>query len=307
MGKIWVEVCLISARGLRRTSSLWKLQWYAVGWIFPDSKYCTKVDASGKANPVWKMGFSTGIDPSEPELQDLAVHVEVYSREPIFLRESLLGSATILLKEFLDKHSSDSGVRKPVEEVGSFQLRKRNSNKPLGFVDVSIRISEEREEPPASLYLGADEGFNLNDHDGSIHGSLQSSKHHLRPPTSQQPETSYQMPIPPNYSPYPPPPAGSVPSYQPPRTPPPPPPPSNVGYIPNFFPMTSNYAPSSYINMPSAVAPPARGVGPGFGMGIGAGALAAGAVIFGDDFMSGFDIPGSSRDASVTISTNPPF
>lgn len=293
MGKIWVEVCLISGRGLRRTSSLWKLQWYAVGWIHPKDKYCTRIDTSGKANPVWKTRFSTAVDPSEPELQDLAVHVEVFSREPIFLRESLLGSATILLKEFLDKYHSHSDVPnpKPVEEVGSFQLRKRNSNKPLGFVDVSIRISQEREEP-ASSSLGADEGFNLNDH-----GSLQPSKH---------PETSYQMPIPPNYSNYYPTVGGAtVPSYQPPRTPPPPPPQSNVGYIPNLFP---NYAPSSYINMPSAVAPPARGVGPGFGMGLGAGALAAGAVIFGDDFMPGFDVPAAdSRDASVSLATYPPF
>lgn len=153
MGKIWVEVCLISARGLRRTSSLWKLQWFAVGWIDPDNKYCTKIDSSGNANPVWKTKFSVAVDPSESEFQQLALHVEVYSREPIFLRQSLLGSATIVLKEFLDKYDSKSDVSKPVEEVGSFQLRKKNSNKPLGFVDVSIRISEEREEPSSS-YLG---------------------------------------------------------------------------------------------------------------------------------------------------------
>lgn len=166
-------------------------------------------------------------------------------------------------------------------------------------------------------YAGADEGFHLTDHNGGVnlasgYGSLQSSRPHLPLTTSQQPEISHLMPFPPNYSHHPPIggvnyPAASGPSYQPPRTPPPPPPPppSNAGYIPNFFPMTS-----SYINMPSSVAPPGRrgGVGgPGFGMGVGAGALAAGAVIFGDDFMSGFDVPGASRDASVTISTYPPF
>ncbi|XP_057778481.1 uncharacterized protein LOC130997236 isoform X2 [Salvia miltiorrhiza] len=140
--KTWVEVCLISARGLRRSSSLWKLQWYAVGWIHPDNKYCTKIDASGTSNPLWKTGFSTSLE-FQP---DLALHVEVYSRDPIFLRETLFGSATILLKEFFD---SDS----PVDEVGSFQLRKNNSNKPLGFVDVSIRLSQDRENP-ASSYLG---------------------------------------------------------------------------------------------------------------------------------------------------------
>lgn len=290
--KIWIEVCLISGRGLiRRTSSLWKLQWYAVAWIHPKDKYCTIIDTSGNPNPLWKTRFSTSIEP-ELELQELAVHVEVYSRDPIFLRESLFGSVTIHLKEFLDKYDSDSHAPtpNPVEEVGSFQLRKRNSNKPLGFVDVSIKISQHRKDHPSSSSLGVDEGFNLNEH-----GSLQASKN---------PETSYEMPIPPNY--YPPRGGAVVPSYQPPRTPPPPPP-SNVGYIPNLFP---NYAPSSYINMPSAVAPPVpmRGVGPGFGMGLGAGALAAGAVIFGDDFMPGFDVPAADlQDASVSLATYPPF
>ncbi|GFP89393.1 bon1-associated protein 2 [Phtheirospermum japonicum] len=152
MGKIWVEVCLISARGLKRTSSFLKLQWFAVGWIDPENKYCTKIDASGNANPVWKTKFSTIVDPSDDEtkFRDLALHVEVYSREPIFLRQSLLGSATVVLKEFFDKYDAKSDVPKPVEEVGSFQIRKRNSNKPLGFVDVSIRVSEEREEAGSS-------------------------------------------------------------------------------------------------------------------------------------------------------------
>lgn len=147
MGKIWLEICLISARGLRRTSSLWKLQWFSVGWIDPNNKYCTKVDSSGNANPIWKTKFSTLVDTSDPKFKDLALHVEVYSREPIFLRERLQGTATIVLKEFIDKYVKNSEVSKPIEDVGSFQLRKGNSSKPQGFVDISIRVSEEKEEP----------------------------------------------------------------------------------------------------------------------------------------------------------------
>ncbi|CAK9183376.1 unnamed protein product [Ilex paraguariensis] len=66
--------------------------------------------------------------------------------------ERLQGTATVVMKEFLDKYMKNSEVSnsKPVEEVGSFQLRKRNSTKPQGFVDVSIRVSEERDEP--SIY-----------------------------------------------------------------------------------------------------------------------------------------------------------
>ncbi|KAL3834721.1 hypothetical protein ACJIZ3_009457 [Penstemon smallii] len=341
MGKIWVEVCLISGRGLRRTSSLFKLQWFAVGWIDPDNKYCTKIDSTGNGNPVWKTKFSMAVDTSELKIQELAVHVEVYSREPVFLRQSLLGTATIVLKEFLDKYSTKSEVvPKPVEEVGSFQLRKRNSNKPQGFVDISIRVSEEREDTGSS-YPGGEEGINLTDHNGGInlatgYGSLQSQRPHIKLRTSRHPENTNSSPIPPYYTHHPSTggpnypaagpstgghkypavgpsaggpnyPGGGGPSYQPPQTPTPPtpPPPSNVGYIPNFFPRNDTFRPS-YINMPSSGAPTGHGGGPGFGMGLGAGALAAGAMIFGDDFMSGFEVPNGLRDANLTISTNPP-
>ncbi|KAM3358606.1 hypothetical protein P3S68_021539 [Capsicum galapagoense] len=101
-------------------------------------------DSSGNANPVWKTNFSMLVDTF---LQDLALHVEVYSREPILLREKLMGTASVVLKEYLDKYDKNSEVSKSTEEVGSFQLRKKNSNKPQGFVDVSIRISVEKEEP----------------------------------------------------------------------------------------------------------------------------------------------------------------
>ena len=128
------------------------------------------------------------------------------------------------------------------------------------------------------------------------------------------PPYTHLMPFPANYSTqyavrpsYQP---ASGPSYQPPRasTPPPPPPPSNVGYVPTFLPRPDHLS-DTYINVPSssAAAPPGRGGGPGFAMGMGAGALAAGAVIFGDDFMSGFDVPSGFNDPTIVISTDPPF
>ncbi|KAJ8433858.1 hypothetical protein Cgig2_032069 [Carnegiea gigantea] len=329
MGKIWVEVCLISARSLPR-SSLWKLQWYAVGWIDPNNKYCTKIDASGTSNPVWKTKFTTVIDVSESEFQNMQLHIQVYSREPLFLRDKLQGTATVNLREFLANYSRKSqGFNEGNEDVGSFQLRKNNSDKPLGFIDVCIRVSEEKEIASSYSYPGKEEGFNLSDGGSSITlttntGPVQSypggqaelpfrlpGKPHLLPPVNHpyshpaQYSTNYSTP--PISGPGYPPPTG--PSYppQPPRTPPPPPPPpSNVSYIPTFMPQTNNQ-PASNINMPSCGAGMGRGVAPGFGAGLGAGALAAGAVIFGDDFMSGFKLPSGTHPDSLTITTDPPF
>ncbi|GMP69730.1 hypothetical protein CsSME_00028880 [Camellia sinensis var. sinensis] len=140
MGKIWVEVCLISARGLRRTSALFKLQWYAVGWIDPNNKYCSRIDVSGNANPVWKTKFSALVDNSEPNFQDLALHVEVYSREPIFLRERLQGTATVVLKEF----------RSQLKKSGAFNCEK---GIPTNLKDSLMFQSESRRKGKKNLVL----------------------------------------------------------------------------------------------------------------------------------------------------------
>lgn len=53
----------------------------------------------------------------------MALHVEGYSREPVFLREKLQGTATIALKEFMAKYSKNiEGFRPGTAEVGSSQL-----------------------------------------------------------------------------------------------------------------------------------------------------------------------------------------
>ncbi|XP_071686261.1 uncharacterized protein [Rutidosis leptorrhynchoides] len=312
MGKIWVEICLISARGLTRTSSLWKLQWFAVGWIDPNNKYCTNIDASGNANPTWKTKFSALIDNSESKFDDLALNVEVYSRDPVFLKEKLQGTASVGLKEFLDKHKNNSETLRPVEEVGSFQLRKKNSNKPQGFVDVSFRVSQETNED--STYEDDDVGIKLRIRDPGVNlpSQIGHSENRLQTnyPNPLSPGPSYNQPraaITSNFSltggsNYQPPPMVG-PSYH--HQPPPPvvgpsyhqqaPLPYNVGYMPTSS--IDNFRPN-YINMPGT-RPEAR-AGPGFAMGLGAGALAAGAAIFGDDFVSGFDLP-----TGFTISRDP--
>ncbi|KAG4954915.1 BON1-associated protein 2 [Glycine soja] len=313
MAKIWIEVCLISARGVRGSPSLWKRQWYAVGWVDPKSKYCTKVDTSGNTNPIWRTKFAVQVDDSEP---DLALHVEVYSTDPVFLTEKLHGSATVVLREFLAKE-----VHNNSEEVGSYQLRKKKSNKPSGFVDVSIRVSEDKEEPnfhpqgDGGGIVLLDYGNNSTIHltTGTGFGQpypqqkAQASFHGPQKQAQTNVPHSHPVPFPADYATNPyvggPSYAPAGPSYPPPRTTTPSP--SNVNYAPNFFPSSGGMAPS-YFNMPSSsssgAGPRPRGP-PGFAIGAGAGALAAGAVIFGDNIMSGFDV----GDPTLTIATDPLF
>ncbi|XP_051137922.1 uncharacterized protein LOC127256125 [Andrographis paniculata] len=271
MGTLTAEICLISARGLRRSSSCcWnRLHWYAVAWIHPDHKFCTKIDAPGTGNPLWNTTFAHPIPRSQSHP---ALHVEVYSREPVFLRQTFLGSATVPLNEFLEKHTGS-------ERVGSFQLRTQKSDKAVGFVDISIRISDSEEAETGSSPLGANDGFDLTG------GSL-------RPAARPYPYTpSY-----PQHHQF-----GGGNHLN--NLPPPPPPPSG-GSGPYC---NGPWTPSSYISMPSSVGQ-GRPAVPGFGMGAAAGgALAAGTMIYGGDIMSGLRTPGASLDASVSVSAYPPF
>lgn len=310
-----MEIGLLSARGLKQPSLL-KLQWFAVGWIDPKNKYRTNIDHSGSANPIWKTKFATLVDVSNLEFQDLALNVEVYSREPIFLRERLQGTATIVLREFLAKHAKNSDVsRATIEEVGSYQLRKGNSTTPQGFIDISVRISEEGAGSRNHIGNG---GLMLTDHGNNItlapkDPSAQAFPTRLpivRQSRENNPQTNvpvyHSTPIQGNY--HNPPVRG--PSNYPIRTTPPPPPPpppsSNVGFIPTFFPRTENL-PGPHMNMAPSGTEGGQGRGPGIAMGLGAGALAAGAAIFGEDFMSGVDAPRGLQDASLTVSMDPPF
>ncbi|KAL9247787.1 hypothetical protein vseg_021179 [Gypsophila vaccaria] len=313
--KLTVEVCLISARGLPRHRLL-KHQYYAIGWINQDDKYCTSIDASGNPNPVWNTKFSSTVIVDSDQCRDVSLNlnVQVYSREPVFLRERLVGCADINLREFLRKYGTSSEGRNVVsrDDVGSFQLRKTKGGKPRGFIDVSVKVSEAADATTTSCsVLGDAEGFNLQDSSGITLATTDptlppfqvSENHH---PSSANPY-AHPIPYPKNYwqppstgmPGYPP---ATVPNYtRPVSTPPPPPPPAMPPYA-------GGYA-SSYMNMPSSSGG-GRGVGPGFGVGMGVGGLAAGAVMYGasgGDFMSGFELPTVMPNPSMTIAIDPPF
>ncbi|XP_073224655.1 uncharacterized protein [Cicer arietinum] len=301
MGIIQVEFCLISAHGLHHSTSLWKRHWYAVGWIDHDSKYCTKVDDSGNANPVWRTKFAIPVDDSALNIRDLALNVEVYSIDPIFFKEKLHGSTTVGLKEFLVKQLKNSEVSMPKQkEVQSYQLRKRKSSKSRGFIDILICISNAEKE--LSSHTGSKEGTVLLDYGDNNQWTAQERLRQAYP--QKQPKNHAHTNVPDSYSvpltttiysdqyvgeqSYH---AAAGPSYQPPRTrtPPPPSPPSNVGYIPTFLPRNDGLPPS-FTDIPPSREEHGQKVPPGVALEITAEALAAGTVIFGDDFLPGFDV-----------------
>ncbi|KAK4785765.1 hypothetical protein SAY86_002454 [Trapa natans] len=338
MGKISVEVCLISARGLGQSSSLFgKTQWFAVGWIDPNDKYCTKIDAPGNGNPMWKTKFLSYIEGkgNGKELKDVDLQVEVYRRDPIFLGEKLQGTATIGLREFLAQPKNN-------EVNGTYQLRKRDSNKPRGFIDLSIRVFEGGEDP-VSFSPGNYGGLMLMDGANStalatLNGasSLTSTSTYESYPTGPTPlplaaashlqwqnrhqlkpevELSYAhpTPIPPNFSNpsvggpvYP---RARGPSFLPPR-------PSlqlpfslpSEGSHSHLRPFLPEYTNGAYINIPSSSTGPARrGAMGGYGAALGAGALGAGTVFVGEEIMSEYGVSSSFQDPTVNVYLDPPL
>jgi hypothetical protein len=89
---------------------------------------------SGSQIATWKTKFSISVDRTDTKLEQMILTIEVYRREPIFLREWLHGVATVKLQEFLDKYTRDiDQTRSDFEERASFQLRKRNSGNLKGL------------------------------------------------------------------------------------------------------------------------------------------------------------------------------
>lgn len=119
MTKISVEFCIISARGLGRRSTLLNPQWFSVAWIDPNSKYCTKIDASGNSDVNWGTKFSLSVDEHDMSMQQMELTVEVYRREPVFLREHLQGTAVIQMKEYFDKFSQGKDPSGVTEETSN--------------------------------------------------------------------------------------------------------------------------------------------------------------------------------------------
>ncbi|CAO2182527.1 unnamed protein product [Urochloa humidicola] len=313
MAKTSVEFCVISARGLGRRSSLLKPQWFSVAWVDPNSKYCTKVDAPGGSDPSWGMKFSVSADEHDlSSLQRMALTVEVYRREPIFLGEHLQGAAIIQMKEYFDKFVNNKEHPRLIEETASFQLRRRKSDKAHGFVDISIRIC--KEENVRAQFSGSQDGskypnqvgITLAIEDGPVYNYPPLPSSHYRDHSEHN--DLYGMPVTPTTKPDPAPSGSNGYSNQRPLIPKTlPPPTSNPDYFsPPPYPAARGQVPQNYINMP-----PRRFAGqngpPNLGMGLGAGALAAGTLIFGENLLPGPSFGAGLDGASLTLSSDSPF
>ncbi|CAO2171864.1 unnamed protein product [Urochloa humidicola] len=314
MTKTSVEFCVISARGLGRRSSLLKPQWFSVAWVDPNSKYCTKVDTSRTSDASWGMKFSVSADDHDlSSLQRMTLTVEVYRRDPIFLREYLQGAAVVQMTEYLDKFAMGEEHPRIIEETASFQLRRKKSDKVHGFVDISIRIC--KEEDVHAQFPGSHDGskypnevgITLAIEDGPVYNYPPRPSSHYRDHSEHNDLYGSTMPVTPTTQSDPAPSGSDGYSNQRPLIPQTLlPPTSNPSYFSPPYPSARGQVPQNYINMP-----PRRFAGqsgpPNLGMGLGAGALAAGTLIFGENLLPGPSLGAGLDGASLTLSSDALF
>lgn len=314
-----IEVCIISARGLKRSNPLYKLRTLCVAWINPGHKYCSKIDKIGDTHPTWNMKFSCIVDALELEedKESASLHVEVHSQEPLFHYSKVQCSATIPLKEFVAKSINADG---DYTESASFQLR-TPSDKARGMVDVWIKIGR-RFDPQASYDSGSSTSTNEITYEQdaepvTAYPAAPPSKMPLgRPGNFRPPNFPYTYPLEEI-------PASGQSQVQGPVRPPrnfnyprPPPiwPPMASQPVPPFM---GSWPQENYIGLPGSR--PARnnyaGAGQHQGLGLGAGALAgaaAGGLMLGLDgtaLQNGLSdsIMSQFHGGSLSISSDPFF
>lgn len=244
--------------------------------------------------------------------KQMELTVEVYRREPIFLREHLQGAAVVQMKEYLEKFAHGEERSEVIEETGSFQLRRRKSDKAHGFVDISIRICNQEDDH--GRFSGLSEGLKNSDQvgitlaieDGPVYNYPPPPYNHYRGHSEDADHYSNSRPVIPGPRPDPSP-LGSNYSYQPPMFPStlPLPPTSNLGFFPPQHPGREQ-VPQNYINLPPRK-PAGQNNAPNFGMGLGAGALTAGTMIFGETLLPGPSFSGALSGASLSVSSDAPF
>lgn len=137
-----LEVTLISAKDLNEANLFSKMDVYAVVSLAgePRSAQRTATDKDGGKNPSWKnatVRFSIPVDLAAASR--LVVHVALRSER--FLGDRDIGEVHIPLNELF----GDRGDKSSSQFV-SYQVRKPNSGKPKGVLNLSYKFCE----PPAS-------------------------------------------------------------------------------------------------------------------------------------------------------------
>ncbi|XP_031482903.1 uncharacterized protein LOC116252639 [Nymphaea colorata] len=131
-----LELNIISAQDLQPVSR--SMSTYAVAWIQPQRRLCTRVDSGNHVDPQWNDKFVFRVDEWFLRNETSAVMVEIYCVG--WLRDTLVGSVRMLIGNLLPKKgggglgSGFGGMR-----FTALQVR-RPSGRPQGILNLGVTV-----------------------------------------------------------------------------------------------------------------------------------------------------------------------
>ncbi|KAJ7528142.1 hypothetical protein O6H91_16G086100 [Diphasiastrum complanatum] len=129
-----LELFIISAQELRNANNFGgKLNTYAVAYVDPRHKVCTRIDEEGGINPSWDQKLSLTIDQRLLEDVTAQLTIEIYC--PGTWKDKLLGTARVSIS---DAVKIRGGPKFPVTSIVLF-----HDSRPQGMLNICI--------PPALL------------------------------------------------------------------------------------------------------------------------------------------------------------
>ncbi|CAN6486096.1 unnamed protein product [Victoria cruziana] len=127
-----LEITIISAQDLHPANR--SMSTYAVAWVQPDRKLCTRVESGSHTNPQWNDKFIFRVEEWFLRSEMSAVMVEIYCAG--WLRDSLIGSVRVLIGNLLPAKGAGifAGMR-----FTALQVR-RPSGRPQGILNLGIAV-----------------------------------------------------------------------------------------------------------------------------------------------------------------------
>ncbi|XP_031485592.1 uncharacterized protein LOC116254358 [Nymphaea colorata] len=126
-----LEINIISGQGLHPQTR--PMSTYAVVWIRPDRKLCTRVDSDNHTSPQWNDKFIFRVDESFLRSETSAIMVEIYCIR--WFRDTLIGTVRVLVENLLPRKGYGGSSMK----FTALQVR-RPSGRPQGILNLGSAV-----------------------------------------------------------------------------------------------------------------------------------------------------------------------
>ncbi|TYI71034.1 hypothetical protein E1A91_D08G265900v1 [Gossypium mustelinum] len=130
-----IEITLISAQGLKKTTTFRRMRTYAVAWIDSSVKLRSCIDCVGGENPTWNDKFLFKVSSEFLYSETSGISIEIFA-DGIF-RDTLVGTVRLLVGNLLRDGSSYIAIRVP--SFSAVQVR-RPSGGFQGVINIGASV-----------------------------------------------------------------------------------------------------------------------------------------------------------------------